>query len=203
MRKPKYTRVELLLELTHAGMLQFGYFTDSFGAPAAPIQFHFSLLPSFPHLMAAVAEQFGWHLRTTTDETRLLATQRTIALGGVIATHTNIPLLYPQQNMQHIAAAFSIEGTADVENPIIMITDVLRDGEAELALHQHATRIGLPVQEVVAILDTGLARVDGFHSQFGVAALYTLVESIDWIEAEGWIPEGIAAAVRAWQAANS
>lgn len=191
------TRVELLLALTKAGMIQFGRFTSSYGEPSRPVQFHFTLLPSFPRLISAVAEQFSWHLRETIPDTKLLATYQTIALGGVVGLRSHIPLLYPLYQPQ--SPAYSIEGTADVDNPLIMLTDVLFDGTAELALHQQSARIGLPVQQILALMDTGRNKISAFSQQFQVAALYTLSESIDWIEAEGWIPHGIADRVREWQ----
>lgn len=192
------TRVELMLALARVGILQFGYFTTNYGETAAPVKFNFPLLPSFPTLMLAVAEQFGWHLRERVPETRLLATPNTVALGGVIASQTNIPLLLPRYVPGK--ASYRIQGTADIDNPLVMLTDVVDDGRAELELHQHSTRIGLPVQQVVAVLDTGRARTAAFTEQLPhVAALYTLTEAVDWIAAEGWIPAGLAAAVSKWQ----
>lgn len=143
------TREALMLELVRAGLVQFGYFTPSYGEKAAPIRFQFTLLPSFPGLMGVTARHFRDVIGEVAPDTRLLCTSNMIGLASTIAVQSNIPLLFPMQ----VDGKLKIEGTADVDNPIVLITDVVRNDTSEAALLKETARIGLPVTRIVSLLD--------------------------------------------------
>ena len=183
-----------ILQMVETGMIQFGYFTSAFGEPATPIQFHFSLLPSFPTLMNQIADMLQSTLETVSPDTRLLATENTVGLGAVLAVKTNIPLLYPHGNPLQFTNAFTIEGTADVDNPIILITDVIIDGELEQHMHTMSRRIGLPVHQTLALLTAHQKELN-----FPYQAIFTLDDVLDTCLANGIIQPSMANAIKNWR----
>lgn len=185
------TRRELLHTIVRAGMIQFGYFTPAYGKPAAPIRFQLTLLPSFPHLMQQVATHFQEILGDIAPNTRLLSTQATIGVASLLATQTSIPLLYPLQQ----DAALRIEGTADVSNPIVLITDILRGDEVDQLLWREAARIGLPIGRSISLLDFMPINT---HVDFARAALYSFDELLAWLADDGSITPALRDAILHW-----
>ena len=198
MREP-FSRETLLAEYAHCGLLQFGNFELADGS-FAPLGFHLSLLPSFPKLMQATATLLAPHFEIKTARDRLLSMQDSTALGGVIATLTGMPQLYPRDDMiKPYTLSYSIEGTADVGNPMILLTDVLIDGQREVKLMQRSTRVGLPVQKLVAVLDAERPRPPEL-ADVDIQALFGLNEVVEWLVAEGKIRPTLADAIQRWQA---
>lgn len=184
---------DLVEGFIRSGMIQFGYFAAAYDQPAAPIAFHFSLLPSFPHLMEETAELFREIIGTPAADTRLLADQNTVGLGAVLAVKTDIPLLYPHGSALQFTNAFTIEGTADVDNPIILISDVLSDGTAQEHMHHMSKKIGLPVKHTLAVLDTSSTTL-GFPNK----ALLRLSDVVQWSIENSEISKTMAARIMAW-----
>ena len=190
----------LLLDYARCGLLQFGNWEQADGT-YAPLAFHFSLLPSFPALLTATAEALQLYTLRQTERDRLLVVPDMIALGGVLATLTHTPLLYPRGEVKAYTAAFAIEGTADVGNPTTLITAVLGDGQLERQMIEVAGRVGVPVQKVVAILDieqgaeTVLRQTE---PAIELHSLFTLEQTIGWLVEAGTITDHLAATIRRW-----
>ena len=192
------SKESLLAEYVRCGLLQFGNFELTDGS-FAPIGFHISLLPSFPRLMESTANLLAPYFAVETPQDRLLSMQDSTALGGVIATLTGMPQLYPRDNMiKPYTLSYSIEGTADVGNPMILLTDVLIGGAPEIKLMQRAQRVGLPVQKLVAVLDAERPRPAELI-EVEIQSLFGLNEVVDWLIAEHKIRPALAEAVHCWQ----
>lgn len=182
-------RRELLLAMVRAGMIQFGYFAPTDGAPSAPIRFQLTLLPSFPTLMAALANEIAAHLGPLPADTRLLAVTNMISVASIVALKTNIPLLYPLPT----ETSWRIEGAADVRNPIVLVADVLRGDAADQSLWKEASRIGLPVTRAISVFDVMPTAQDFPHR-----GLYQAAELIEWLYAEKRITSPLAEHLNEW-----
>ncbi|NDJ84414.1 MAG: hypothetical protein GYB66_00875 [Chloroflexi bacterium] len=196
----------LLREYLNAGLIQFGYFTTSFGAPAGPIKFAFSLLPSFPALMHATAQALRPLVSTTAPAARLLATYDTIPLGAVLAVETGIPLLYPRHNAPQLAPAFAIEGAADVGNPVTLLTDVLLDAVPIIEIARRSQRVGLPVKRLRAIVATERLDQSALAEHTDIAdirALITLEEMASFWQTNDLISKRLSHAIQDWQSENT
>lgn len=193
-----FSKEALLAEYVRCGLLQFGNFELEDGS-FAPLGFHLSLLPSFPKLMQATATLLAPHFQVKTPCDRLLSMQDSTALGGVIATLTGMPQLYPRDDkIKPYTLSYSIEGTADVGNPIILLTDVLLDGQREVKLMQRSARVGLPVHKLVAVLDAERPRLSEL-AEVEIQSLFGLDEVVAWLIAEQKIRPALAEAVQRWQ----
>lgn len=189
----------LISEYVRCGLLQFGNFELPDGS-FAPIGFHISMLPSFPELMQSTAQLLAPYFTVQTPRDRLLSMQDSTALGGLIAVLTGMPQLYPRDDrIKPYTLSYSIEGTADVGNPMIMLTDVLIDGQREVKLMERSRRVGLPVQKLVTVLDAELSRPNELVD-IDIQALYALTEVITWLIDEQKIRPALAEAVQRWQA---
>lgn len=188
----------LFLDYVRTGMIQFGRFQQPDGS-FAPIACHFTLLPSFPKLLRATASALAPSFKIQTELDRFLTTRNTIALGGVLATLTDMLMLYPHGDVLNFTAAFSIEGTADVGNPTTLLTDVLTNGEIEAEMLDRSSRIGLPVKKIVSILDmrhhdTPLP----FSDNVVIESLFTLHDHLETLAAQNFITPHMKATLHNW-----
>lgn len=191
---------DLLLRYAQVGIIQFGNFPTE--TPPAPVAFQFLLLPSFPVLMKSTVEALVPFFSLNSQQDRFMTTRNTIALGGVLATYSGMPMLFPHGPSLDYTGAFAIEGTADVGNPITLLTDVLMDGANELELAVQAKRVGLPVERVVAILDTERAGRDYLQQKGQISAvdsLFSLTTALDWLLDANIITARLWDAVQRWQ----
>ncbi len=177
----------LFLDYIRTGMIQFGRFQQPDGS-FAPIACHFTLLPSFPKLLHATASMLASSFKIQTERDRFLTTRNTIALGGVLATITDMPMLYPHGDVLNFTAAFSIEGTADVGNPTTLLTDVLINGEIEAEMLDRSARIGVPIQKIVSILDMRHNNTPlPFSNNVAIESLFTLDDYLETLATENFI----------------
>lgn len=191
----------LLAEYVRCGIFQFGNIQVRDGS-YAPIAFPFTLLPSFPALLKATAKHLAPFVPVQTERDRLLTTWDTIALGAVVSTITGMPMLWPRGELKVFTPAFSIEGTADVGNPTLLLTDVLLDGTPELEVMNRSKRTGLPVKRVLCVIDTQRHGADALRTQIDglqVDSLFTLSEIIGWLHHNNHITRHLADAIKAWQ----
>lgn len=194
-------RRSLFVEYARAGLILFGRFQAENGE-FWPLSFHLTLLPSFPHLMKWTAEFLATSYSPMSDRDRLLTTRKTTALGGVLATLTDVPMLYPYGEIKSYTAAFAIEGAADVGHPTTLLTDVLIDGTVELQIADRAARVGIPVKRILSLVDARQGHYQIFH-QHGIEeiqALFPLTQSLELVVAEGLITPHLAQRIADWQA---
>jgi orotate phosphoribosyltransferase len=193
-------RRTLFLEYVRAGLILFGRFQAENG-DYWPLSFHLTLLPSFPKLMKMTAELLMPLCSLMSERDRLLTTRNTTALGGVLATLTDIPMLYPYGEIKSYTAAFAIEGAADVGHPTTLLTDVLLDGAVELQVAERAAQVGIPVKRIVALIDARQRENELFERQgiTEIQALFPLQESILWIAEAGLITNHLAQSIFDWQ----
>lgn len=187
----------LIFDYIRTGIIQFGKFQQSDGS-LGPVACHFTLLPSFPKLMSTTAEALVSHFPMQTERDRFLTTRNTIALGGVLATLTNMPMLFPHGDVLNFTAAFSIEGTADVGNPTTLLTDVLTDGQIEAEMMVRSRRIGVPIHKIVSILD--LRRNSAFHlpDNMVIETLFSLADYLDELVSADFLTPHMAKAIHKW-----
>lgn len=193
-------RRSLFLEYARAGLLLFGRFQTENGE-FWPLSFHLTLLPSFPRLMKWTADLLASLYTPLSERDRLLTIRNTTALGGVLATLTDIPMLYPYGEIKSYTAAFAIEGAADVGHPTTLLTDVLIDGTVELQVADRAARVGIPVKRIFALVDARQRHYQPFH-QHGIEdiqALFPLAQSLEWVVEAGLITAHLAQYIADWQ----
>jgi orotate phosphoribosyltransferase len=137
---------DLIQALERIGAIQFGQFEQAPGI-FAPMIIRLGLLPSYPAVLKALAEEMA-PLVHIEGVTHLLAMPDAVPLGVAISLAAGIPLVYPAAgDPKHI------EGAYDFNVPTVLLSDVLRDPTAEAAMIQHVKGLGLDVKAVVTVVD--------------------------------------------------
>ncbi|MFN8421621.1 MAG: hypothetical protein U0528_20600 [Anaerolineae bacterium] len=143
-----------MASLLRVGAVQFGRFEQK-GLPGEflPLSLRLDLLPSYPALLTALAKTIT---PTTLIDgvTHLLAMASVISLGTLVSVFGGMPLVYPLHG--------EIAGAYDFNVPTVLLTDVLSDGVAELALLRQAKREGLDVHAVISVFDFG-RQIEGLN----------------------------------------
>lgn len=135
-------------ELLRIGAIQFGRFEVRQGI-FEPLRVNLRLLPSYPEVLAMLAEGLAPLVRFD-GLTHLLAMPAAVPLGVAVTLKTGIPLVYPPADDPQF-----IEGAFDYNVPSVLLTDVLHGGSAESAMIARAHRQGLDVRAIVAVFDLG------------------------------------------------
>lgn len=193
-------RHSLFLDYARAGLILFGRFQAE-NNEFWPISFHLTLLPSFPRLMKLTAELLASLYSPMSQRDRLLTTRNTTALGGVLATLTDVPMLYPYGDIKSYTAAFAIEGAADVGHPTTLLTDVPIDGSIELQMADQAARVGIPVKRILSLVDAREGHYQTFqqHGIEDIQALFPLTQSLEWVVEAGLITAHLSRRIADWQ----
>jgi uridine monophosphate synthetase len=135
--------------LIRIGAVQFGQFEQQPGV-FAPLAINLRIVPSYPEILKTLAEEIAPLVRIE-GLTHLLTTPAAVPIGVAISMAASIPLVYPSAgDPRHI------EGAYDFNEPTVLLTDVLRDGEDEQKLIDHVRGLGLDVKAVIAVIDLGI-----------------------------------------------
>lgn len=187
---PERTQVDTLLDLfAEAGLLQFGDF-DAGGGRRRPFLTRFELLASYPDVLAACVDAAEARVRAGAY-VRLLCDVDALPFAVALALRTGIPLVYSRGVGQ--PPVDDLVGAYDIGHKTLLVTAVLDGDVLALPWVQGARRVGLETAGVLALLDArGLALMGD------TAALVHLTHAVDAYAAQGKLPAGQAAAVRAW-----
>ena len=178
---------QLLLD---AGLLQFGSFDGD------PMQLSLEMLPSYPDILSKItdeAEVFIGSLEIQPQ--RLISTAASVPLGVAISLRTSIPLIYSRGTGG--ATVDDLVGAYDIGHPALLVASVIggRVGLAEFV--SKARRVGLQIQYCFGVIDLGTTSLENIESMSKTALLH-LPTLIEILAADGYLPEGQAAAVQKW-----
>lgn len=139
---------DLIPSLIRIGAIQFGQF-ERRDQPGTfdPVDINLRYVPSYPTILKALATEIA-PLVQIGGLTHLLAVPAAVPLGTAISLLLEMPLVYPVASEPHV-----IEGAYDANVPTVLLTDLLTNGEAELAMVKRVRGMGLIVKAIVAVLD--------------------------------------------------
>lgn len=143
---------DLIQSLLQVGAIQFGHF-ESHDNPGnfAPVSINLGYIPSYPHILKALATEIA-PLTQIEGLTHLLPMPTAVPLGAAISLSLGMPLVYPADESQ------VIEGAYDANVPTVLLTNLLTNGQAELAMAKRVKGMGLVVKAIVAVLDLDSGR---------------------------------------------
>jgi len=141
---------DLIQSFIRVGAIQFGHFENrKIPGKFAPVAINLRYVPSYPSILKALAAEIA-PLVQIDGLTHLLTMPAAVPLGTAISLSLDMPLVYPVASEPHV-----IEGAYDANVPTVLLTDLLTDGDAELAMAKHVKGMGLIVKAVVAVFDLG------------------------------------------------
>ena len=139
---------DLIPSLIRIGAIQFGQFErHDYPGTFDPVSINLRYVPSYPPILKTLAAEVA-PLVQIDGLTHLLTMPTAVPLGTAISLLREMPLVYPVASEPHI-----IEGAYDANVPTVLLTDLLTNGEAELAMVKRVRGMGLIVKAVVAVLD--------------------------------------------------
>ncbi|MCA9909225.1 MAG: hypothetical protein KC519_11295 [Anaerolineae bacterium] len=185
-------QVDTLLDLfAETGLLQFGDF-DAGDGRRRPFLTRFELLASYPDVLTACVDAAEARVRAGAY-VRLLCDVAALPFGVALALRTGIPLVYSRGIGQ--PPVDDLVGAYDIGHKTLLVTTVLEGDLLALPWVHGARRVGLETAGVLTILD---ARGGAAGGDVDAAALVHLTQAVDAYAAQGRLPVGQAAAVRAW-----
>src|SRR5258708_37404073 len=127
---------DVIQSFIRVGAIQFGHF-ESRETPGtfAPVAINLRYIPSYPSILKALAAEIA-PLVQIDGLTHLLTMPAAVPLGTAISLALDIPLVYPAETRV-------IEGAYDANVPTVLLTDLITDGEAELAMAKRVKSVGL------------------------------------------------------------
>jgi len=178
--------------LTEAGIIQFGLYVNKLDV--APLKLNMDYLPSYPALLARLAQEAKTTLVGAKLQ-RLLATHDSIPLGVAISTYTDIPLVWERRT-----SASELVGAYDIGHPTCLILNSDQDMSFLQSMFDQALRLGLEINHVLFFLKT----TDQYNERIPCRwhALVTLDSILDKLVDQGDITFQLAEAVRAYCASS-
>lgn len=178
---------DLVQYLLDAGMLQFGSFAHPDGWQ--PYHLSLELLPSYPAVLAKVAEQA---LPLVGEVDHLVCLPSALPLAVALSLCTSVPLVYSRGTQE--SAVFDLVGAYDIGHPTLMLANDL----SELTLLTHvmtqARRVGLDIQRILVIVDEGTGVPHGSEVQH----LLHLPSAVEHLITTGKLPAGHGQRVLQW-----
>src|SRR5262249_6496185 len=121
----------------------FGHFETAPGT-FAPVAINLGYVPSYPAILKALTNEIA-PLVKIDGLTHLLPMPSAVPLGTAVSLQLDMPLVYP-------GAGEVMEGAYDANVPTVLLTNLLTDGAAEMAMVKRVKGTGLIVQAIVAVL---------------------------------------------------
>ena len=178
---------DLLHELIAAGLIQFGLFDGK------PLVFNLKLLPSYPRILAHVADTAAQMIDASTSTYEyLICTRDALPFGVVLSQQTGIPLVYANPEEQGV---MSLAGAYDVGHRSLLLANTWLETEDIEWVLARARRVGLEIDKFILIVGADISWGD-----VEAVSLLDMVNVINQLMDENAIPEGQANAVKRWLA---
>lgn len=174
----------LLDALMTAGLLQFGRFEG------APLRLNLALLPAYPQVLQAFVTALTPQL---TGISRLVCTPAALPWGVGLALSTGIPLVYSQGG--DAAPVYDLVGAYDIGHKSALLINTPDDLAGLSQFIQGAGSVGLEIEQVFGILDTGaVLDLAGISTQFCL----DLMTAVTALAEQGRLPKAHVPLVQAW-----
>lgn len=172
--------MRLAQALLEAGLLQFGHFVTPSGS--MPYRLRLDMLPSYPALLALVAQAALVVLRTQAPVEFMLSTPDSTPFAVALSQQAKLPLVYSRGRGE--APVHDLVGAYDVGHPACLVLNTPDDIEIKRVLAAGA-RTGLAVGSVLALVDTQVR----LPIDLPLLGVLRLENAVDELAASGNLPE--------------
>ncbi len=143
---------ELILDLFHRGALKFGDFTLKSGV-SSPFYVDLRVLVSYPKLLTGVARAISGKLKVLEFDRVAGIPYAGLPIAVAVALELNVPLIYPRKEVKKYGATRMIEGVFSPGETVVVIDDVITDGESKIEAIAPLEEAGLTIKDIVIFLD--------------------------------------------------
>ncbi|MBV9791357.1 MAG: orotate phosphoribosyltransferase, partial [Chloroflexi bacterium] len=159
--------------------IQFGSFTLQSGVQS-PIYVDLRLLVSNPEALALAASAYGNLLNELAFDRLAAIPYAGLPLGTAVALQTRSPLIYPRKEAKAYGTKRAIEGRYHPGETVVMLDDLISNGDSKLEAVKPLQSAGLEVNDIVVLIDReGGGREELEGRGFNVHSVFKLRDLLD------------------------
>lgn len=184
--------------LLEAGCVKFGEFTLKSGAKS-PIYIDLRRLVAFPELLKQAAAAYAEIMQGLEFDQLAALPYAAMPIGTAISLHGGWGMIYPRKEAKGYGTKVQVEGVFEAGQQIVVIDDLISNGESKLEGIEKLNAAGLVVRDIVVLIDRQSGGVD-FMAEHGYTlhSVFTLPELLDHWEQSGRVDAEMVAKARAF-----
>lgn len=142
----------LVLALHDIQAVRFGQFELHSGR-TSPIYIDLRLLASYPKILRLAAGAYRQLLQNLTFDLLAATPLAGLPIGTAVSLETNMPLIYPRQQLKSYGTGKQIEGKWEAGQRVVVLDDLITSGDSLLKGITFLEAAGLQVQDAVVLID--------------------------------------------------
>jgi len=167
---------ELALDLWRAGAIKFGSFTLKSGVKA-PFYINLRVLVTYPRLLRSLAQAMSRIAETLKFDRIAGIPYAGLPLAILISQQLDVPLIYPRKELKKHGDIRAIEGDYSPGETIVVVDDVITDGQSKIEAIEPLVSAGLVVNDIVILIDREQGGVNRMAEKgYEVASVTTITD---------------------------
>ena len=180
---------ELVLGLWRVGAIKFGSFTLK-SRVTSPFYIDLRVLVAYPRLLKSTARAMSNIIKTLKFDRIAGIPYAGLPLAVMISQELNVPLIYPRKEAKNYGNVRRIEGIYSAGETIVVVDDVITDGQSKIEAIEPLEEAGLRVKDIVIFIDRqqgGVSRMveKGYH----LTSVTTMSEVLTILKTQGAISD--------------
>jgi uridine monophosphate synthetase len=180
---------ELILGLWRVGAIKFGSFTLK-SRVTSPFYIDLRVLAAYPRLLKSTARAMANIIKTLKFDRIAGIPYAGLPLAVLISQELDVPLIYPRKEAKDYGSARRIEGIYSAGETIVVVDDVITDGQSKIEAIEPLEEAGLRVKDIVVLIDRqqgGVSRIaeKGYH----LTSVTTMSEVLTTLKTQGAISD--------------
>jgi uridine monophosphate synthetase len=152
MRNVAIPKDELILDLWRVGAIKFGSFTLK-SKVTSPFYIDLRVLAAYPRLLRSTARAMSNITKTLKFDRIAGIPYAGLPLAVIISQELDVPLIYPRKEAKNYGSVRRIEGIYSVGETIVVVDDVITDGQSKMEAIEPLKEAGLMVKDIVILID--------------------------------------------------
>jgi len=152
MRNVAIPKDELILDLWRVGAIKFGSFTLK-SRVTSPFYIDLRVLAAYPRMLKNTAQAMSNITKTLKLDRIAGIPYAGLPLAVLISQELDVPLIYPRKEAKDYGSVRRIEGIYSAGETIVVVDDVITDGQSKMEAIEPLEEAGLIVKDIVVLID--------------------------------------------------